>query len=102
MLNKKGFTLIEVLVTILIVSASVVAIAAAFNTGVYVTADIENTDKAIRIAEAKMEEIEALVAESGVSALADSGPTADADFPNYNVTVNVTENLDPMPVEVTV
>lgn len=102
MLSKKGFTLVEVMVTVLIVSASVVAIAAAFNTGVYVTADIENTNKAIRIAESKMEEIRSTVAESGVDAVSDSGPAPDADFPSYNVEVAVTEGSDPLPVTVTV
>ncbi|MDD5449472.1 MAG: prepilin-type N-terminal cleavage/methylation domain-containing protein [Candidatus Omnitrophica bacterium] len=94
----KGFTLLEVLIAAVVLTAGVVAIMWAFNTGLYATTDVENVDLALNIAQAKMEEIK----NSAFADLADSGPTADPDFPRFLTTVNVAEGQNPMQVDVTV
>jgi len=96
--KSSGFTLLEVLLALLLLTGSVVAICWAHSTGMYASADIENVDLALNIAQAKMEDIK----NTPFASLADSGPTPDANFPNYNVTVNVAEGQNPMQVDVTV
>jgi len=76
----------------------VVAIIWALNSGIYATSDVENVDLALNIAQAKMEEIK----NTAFGSLADSGPTADVNFPRFSTTVNVAEGQNPMQVDVTV
>lgn len=94
----RGFTILEVLVTIVLLASGVIAIAWAFSTGMFAATDIENTDLAINIAQAKMEDVK----NTPFGSLADSGPTPDPNFTNFNVAVNVAENTNPMQVDVTV
>ncbi|MBU4590244.1 MAG: prepilin-type N-terminal cleavage/methylation domain-containing protein [Candidatus Omnitrophica bacterium] len=98
MLEKCGFSLLEVLITIIILTVGVIAITNAFSSGLLSSADIENVDLALNIAQAKMEEIK----DAGYASLADSGPTSDPNFPNFNVSVNVAEGNNPMQVDVAV
>ena len=94
---ENGFTLLEILITILILGISVFAIFQAFSTGVLSSTDVENTDLALNLAQAKMEELR----NTAFASLASSGSTADPNFPNFNTTVSVT-GTDPKTVEVTV
>jgi len=94
----KGFTLLEVLIATVILTVGVAAIIWAFSAGMYATTDIENVDLALNIAQAKMEQIK----NTPFASLADSGPTADANFPRFSITVNVAEGQNPMQVDVTV
>lgn len=98
MVKKSGFTLLEVLIATTILVVGVMAITWAFSTGIFASADIENVDLALNIAQAKMEEIK----NTAFADLADSGPTADPNFSNFEVTVDVAEGRDPMQVDVTV
>ena len=97
-MNDKGYTLVEILVTVSIIVIGVVFIAKAFNVGMYAQSDAESVSTALNIAQAKIEEIKV----TSFGSLADSGPTADPDFSNFNVTVNVAEGQNPMQVDVTV
>ncbi len=99
----KGFTLLEVLIATIILTVGVIAICGAFNAGIFASADIENVDLALNIAQAKMEEIK----NTPFADLADSGPVpADSDpassLARFNVTVDVAEGQNPMQVDVTV
>ncbi len=94
----KGFTLLEVLIATIILTVGMIAILWAFNTGLFATTDVENVDLALNIAQAKMEQIK----NTPFASLADSGPTADSNFPNFNLTVNVAEGQNPMQIDVTV
>jgi type II secretion system protein I len=98
MSKDNGFTLLEVLIATIILSVGIVALMWAFSSGIYATGDIENVDLALNIAQAKIEQIK----NTPFASLADSGPTADSDFSNFNVAVNVAEGQNPMQVDVTV
>jgi len=94
----KGFTLLEILITIIILTIGVTALASAFSSGLLSSTDVEDVDLALNIAQAKMEEIK----NTAFASLTDSGPTADANFSNFNVTVDAAEGDNPMQVDVTV
>jgi len=96
--NKQGFSLLEVLVALIVLVTGVVAISGAFSAGILSSTDVENVDLALNIAQAKMEEVK----NTAFASLADSGPTADPNFSDFNVTVGVAEGTNPMQVEVTV
>jgi len=89
---------VEVLITMFLLSIGVLGIQRAYEVGVKAGLDIENVEIAMNLAQAKMEELKDTAFES----LADSGPTADAVFTDFYVTVNVAEGTNPMQVDVTV
>lgn len=100
---KKGFTLLEVLITIIILTIGVIALTSAFSSGILAATDAENVDLALNIAQAKMEEIK----NAGYASLADSGPAAADTDPNsplsrFDVTVDAGVPADPRQVDVTV
>ena len=95
--RKSGFTLLEVLATLVVITLGMIALTQAFSTGMRAATDVENEDLALNIAQAKMEELK----NTTFAGLASSGPTADANFSNYNVTVSVT-GTDPKQIDVTV
>jgi len=97
-ITHHGFTLLEVLITIIILTVGVIALSQAFSTGLLASTDVEDMSHALGIAQAKMEEVK----NTSFGSLADSGPTADPNFSNFNVTVGVAEGDDPMQVDVTV
>lgn len=102
--TKKGFTLLEVLIALIILTVGVIAITRAFSTGLFASTGVEDTDLALNIAQAKMEEIR----NTSFGSIADNGPTpadANPDSPLYkfNVTVDeTTVSTDLKRVEVTV
>lgn len=96
--KKRGFTLLEVLITLIILAVGVIAISQAFSAGLFAATDVENVDLALNIARAKIEEIK----NTDFVGLVDSGPSPDPNFSNFNVTVDVAEGQNPMQVDVTV
>jgi type II secretory pathway pseudopilin PulG len=98
MVGRGGFTLLEALVAVVLIAGGVAAVMWAFGAGIAATTDVEDTAAALDIAQAKMEEIK----NTSFANLADSGPTADPNFPRFSVTVNVAEGQNPMQVDVTV
>lgn len=95
---KKGFTLIEVLIALIILVIGVVAIVGAFSKGMLSSSDVENMDLALNIAQGKLEEIK----DSGYANLTTSGPTVDPNFSNFDVIVALGPTADPRRVDVTV
>lgn len=83
---------------VILLTVGVIAITGAFSSGIYAAADSENTALALNIAQAQMEQIK----NTPFASLASSGPTADAVFPRFSVTVNVGAGPDPKQVDVTV
>ena len=95
--RPQGFTLLEVIITVALLTLGVIALSQAFSTGMLASTDVENVDLALNIAQAKMEGLK----NTAFASLASSGPTADPNFSNFNVTVSVT-GVDPKQIDVTV
>ena len=95
--HSQGFTLLEIILTILLLILGVIALSQAMSTGMLASTDAENVDLALNIAQTKMETIK----NTAFSGIASNGPTADANFPNFSTTVTVT-GTDPKQVDVTV
>lgn len=98
MSKKSGFTLLEVLISLVILTVSIIAIVRALSIGMFTFSNAENINLALNIAQAKMEEIKNTV----YSSISDSGPVSDAVFPRFSVNVNVKESAKPLEVEVLV
>ncbi len=97
-MKVRGVSLIEVLLATVIISGGVIAVAQGFASGLLAYNDTQDTEQALNIAQAKMEEIK----KTPFAALVDSGTAEDPRFSNFRVTVNVSEGQDPMRVDVTV
>lgn len=95
--KRRGFTLMELMVSLVLLVAGLTAVIGVFSTGVLASADRENTLQALRIAQAKLESLMA----TDPDALTSSGPTADPTFTNYTVTMAVT-GTNPKEAAVTV
>jgi len=94
----KGFTLLEVLIAVIIFTVGTIAVTEAFSSGLFAHADASNMVIALNIARARLEEIK----DTAFGSIADSGPTADTIFDDFEVTIDVDEGGNPMEVEVTV
>jgi type IV pilus assembly protein PilV len=94
--RNQGFTLLEILITVVLLTVGVLALSQAFSTTLLTSTDAESVDLGLNIAQAKMEELK----NTAFSSLASSGPTADSNFPNFNMTVTVT-GADPKQIDVT-
>jgi prepilin-type N-terminal cleavage/methylation domain-containing protein len=94
----EGLTLIEILISLAILSIGIVSITGAFSTGIGASGDSENVKTALDIAGKKMEALKY----SAFANLSNSGPSADINFPNFNTTVQVSAGQNPMQVNVTV
>lgn len=91
----KSSSLLELLITIIIITVGVIVIARAFIVSLSATGDIRNVAVALNIASAKMEEIK----NTPFTNLVDSGPAPDPNFPDFDLTVDVAEGQNPMRVE---
>ena len=97
-MTRRGFTLLEVLLATIVFVVGVTAVIQAFSIGIYATGDVENVNIATNIAQGKMEEI----VNTPFANIVNSGPTPDANFPRFFVTVVATTGNNPMLVGVTV
>jgi prepilin-type N-terminal cleavage/methylation domain-containing protein len=96
--TNKGFTLLEVLITIAILAIGVAVVLWALGTGLFARGDIESVAKALNISQARLEEIK----DTAFGNINSSGPTPDAAFPAFNTTVNASNNSNIKQVDVTV
>ncbi len=102
MTTKKGFTLLEVLVTTLILAIGAGALMWAFSAGIYAATDVENVDLGLNIAQANMETIKNQVLANIDTDAKAAGFLSDLGFSAFTVSVNVAEGQNPMQVDVTV
>jgi len=84
----KGFTLLEVLIATVLFTVGVVLLAGLFSTGLLSSADTENTEIAINLAQQRMEEIRNL--DFGTGIVYESKATVSG-FPGFQRAVTVTE-----------
>ena len=66
MLNSRGFTLLEILVSIVLLTIGVIAIIGLFSANFIGSIDAENTAIAVNLAEKRMEEIRNLDFDTGI------------------------------------
>jgi len=94
----KGLTLIEVIISLFLLTTGVVAIAIALSAGISSSSSAEKTDLALNILQARMEEIK----DTEFGDLQDSGPAPDPDFSDFSVSVDVAEGENPMQIDATI
>jgi len=109
--TTQGFTLLEVLIAIVVLTVGVIALVWAFSSGMFASTDVEKSGLALNIAQAKMEyvfhDLKNTDMESmNVTDYEDANTGADATFTDYTVTVDLTDQTHPhkelMQVDVTV
>ena len=84
--NKSGFTLLETLIAILLLSIGATALIWAFSAGLFASTDADNVDLALNVAQAKMEEIK----NTSYSGIASAAKAAVPGVSGFQQSVNVT------------
>ncbi len=87
---NRGFTLLEILITLLLLVVGVVAVSRAFSRGMLVSAGSRNMELALNIARAQMEEIENMDYDN-ISSVGSTPAGAQHPLDNFDVTVTVTQ-----------
>jgi len=98
---KRGFTLAEVLVALVVITGGMVALLMVFSAAIGVSRNVEEMETAVGIASAAMEEVR----HTPYAALQSSADASDAIFSGlagYTVTVETTKPANPAQVTVTV
>ena len=83
--KKNGFTLLEVLLAILLLSIGATALIWALNAGLFASLDADNVDLALNIAQAKMEEVK----NTSYSSIASAAKAAVPGVNGFQQSVNV-------------
>ncbi len=96
--GKRGFTLFEVLTTIIIFVVVIIALIEVFNVGIFGSGDVENMRIASGIAQARMEALRS----ASFASVVGSSAAPDANFPNFSVEVTVAPSPTADPKTVTV
>jgi len=101
-MNKQAFTLLEILISIIILTVGVSTLLWAFSTGIQTSTDVENIDLALNIAQANMETIKDqdfadVDTDAEITAL-----VTNRGFTDFTVTGDVDEGVNPMQVDVTI
>lgn len=102
---KKGFTLLEVLLAVVILAGGIIAIMQAFSAGMFASTEAENVELAFGVAQAKLERIYGTsggITDEPRHNVCDDG-FAGGVYSNQNFQVQVaTDNNNPERVDVTV
>lgn len=99
---RKGFTLLEIMITIALLAIGTLAITEAFNAGLFTSTDAENVDLALNIAQANLETIKNQSFADIDTDAEVSNLISNLGFSDFTVSGNVAEGQDPMQVDVTV
>lgn len=103
--QKRGFTLLEVLIAVVILAVGMTSLIWAFSAGIFATADIENVELAVGIAQAKLENIYGTtggVPDESRHNVSSDGFTGGVYSNKSFQSEVVTDNNDPEEVEVNV
>lgn len=102
---KKGFTLLEVLLAVVILAGGIIAIMQAFSAGMFASMEAENVELAFGVAQSKLERIYETsggIADEPRHSVTNDG-FAGGVYSNQNFQVQVaTDNNNPERVDVTV
>jgi len=88
--TKKGFTLLEVLLTLVLLATGVIAIAGLFGAGLSGSLDAEYTSIAMNLSQGRLEEIR----NKDYDSIADEEYAEVTGFPLFQRKVDVTEPFD--------
>lgn len=97
---KKGFTLLEMLVTIMLLSVGIVSILRMMSMAMFADVDAENATIALYLAQEKMEEIKDASSYSNIDSFAASKAALTGDYTDFQREVTVSG--DPKQVNVLV
>lgn len=100
--ERKGFTLLEIMITIVLLATGIVAITEVFNAGLFTSTDAEKVDLALNIAQANLETIKNQNFADIDTDAEISNLVSNKGFSDFTVSGNVAEGQDPMQVDVTV
>lgn len=87
-ITKRGFTLIEILITLIILTGGVAIVVGVFSTGLLSSVDAENTTIAMNLAQRRMEEFKNLDFDTEI---VDEARAAVTGFSGFEREVEVTE-----------
>jgi prepilin-type N-terminal cleavage/methylation domain-containing protein len=96
--KNNGFTLIEILISLVLLTVGIISITSAFSTGISASGDSQNVATALNIAQKKMEAIK----NTAFANISSSGPSADPVFSDFNSAVSAAIGQNPMRVDITV
>lgn len=94
MQKKKGFTLLEILITIVILVVGVVVLLQMFSIGMFADTDVENAGLALNLAQEKMEQIKDAISYKAIDDFASARGEEDLgdDFADFDREVTVSGN----------
>jgi prepilin-type N-terminal cleavage/methylation domain-containing protein len=97
---KKGFTLLEMLVTIVVLTVGVVSVLRMMSIGIFADTNTENSTIAFYLAQEKMEEIKDASSYPNIDTFASTRAALSGDFSDFDRAVTVSG--DPKQVNVIV
>jgi prepilin-type N-terminal cleavage/methylation domain-containing protein len=97
---KKGFTLLEMLVTIVLLTSGIVAVLRMVSMAMFADVNVENTTIALYLAQEKMEEIKNASSYSNIDSYASARAALTGSFVDFDRAVTVSG--DPKQVDVIV
>ena len=98
--RRRGFTLLEILITIVILVTGGVILAQILSTGIFADSEVESSGVALRLAQEKMEEIKDAASYAAVDGYAAGRANIGGDFADFDRQVTVAG--DPKQVNVIV
>lgn len=98
--GRQGFTLLEMLVTIVLLTAGIVTLLRMAGMGMFADVNAQNAATALYLAQEKMEEIKDASSYSGIDSFASARAALSGDFAAFDREVTVSG--DPKQVDVTV
>jgi len=104
---NRGFSLLEVLITLVLLTGGVIAICQAFSAGMFASTDVENVDLALNLAQARIETVYDVLKDTDISSLNIGNFEAsygyeETDFEDYDIAVDLASSGDPRNIKVTV
>ena len=97
----KGFSLLEILITIILLASGVAAIIWSLTAGLAHSVNVEGMDIALGIAQANMESVTAMTYDE-INTQGTTPPVTDPNFTDYKSRYRVTKNQDPLQIDVEV
>lgn len=104
---KKGFTLLEILMALVLLTVGVIAICQAFSAGMFASTDVENMDLALNLARARLEKVFDVLKDTDIVSLNIGNfetlySNEESGFEDYDIAVDLADSGDPRQVTVTV